>query len=234
MNRSRWIPVAVVLALCGLSGSARAGLVTINFSGPVTQKNDPGNLVSPSFGAPGTTVSGVLQYDTAAPPFATSSGVSDYPYSNFSLSLNGTTLPGHIVPIGYDVTVTDALFVGALLHAGGTLNDPGLFPHFSSGNIAFDLNDFTTTAFSSTNLPTSLNLAAFQEKTFQITMQATTVGDIAPSLSQSVNISGTIDNLSVDTSKPRETPEPASGLLFGLGLLGTAAVAWRRQRASAA
>jgi hypothetical protein len=209
-------------------------MVTINFSGHVTQKSDPTNLVSSSFGALGTTVSGVLQYDTALPPIAPGASVADYAYSNFSLSLNGTTLPGHLVPVGDDVTVTDALFIGALLHAGGTLNDPGLFTHFSGGFIAFDLNDFTATAFSSTALPTSLNLAAFQEKTFHINLQATDPAILAPSAPRSVDISGTIDSVSVEVTKPAAAPEPASCVLFGLGLLGTAALARRARRGSGA
>jgi hypothetical protein len=225
--------VGVLLGLCSLSGSARADLVTITFTGHVTQKTDPTNLVSPSFGALGTTVSGVLQYDTALPPLAGGPSVADYAYSKFSLSLNGTTLPGHLVPVGDDVTVTDASF-GALFHAGGTLNDPGLFAHFSGGFTAFDLNDFTATAFSGTALPTSLNLAAFQEKTFHINLQATDLATLAPSEPRSVDVSGTIDSLTVEARKPEAAPEPASCLLFGIGLLGTVALAGRGRRASGA
>jgi hypothetical protein len=232
MNTRRWFPVGVVLGLCGLSGSARADLVTITFSGHVTQKTDPTTLVSPAFGTPGTAVSGVLQYDTALPPIAPGPSASDYAFSKFSLSLNGTTLPGHL-SLGYDVTVNAALF-NASLHAGGILNDPGLFAHFSSGNIAFDLYDGSGTAFSSTNLPTSLNPAAFQSKTFQINLQATGFGILAPPVDRSLAISGTIDNLSVQDTKPRAAPEPASCLLFGLGLVGTAALTRRRRRASGA
>jgi hypothetical protein len=232
MSRSGWVSVAVVLSLCGLSGRARADMVTIHFSGHVTQKTDATGLVSSTFGTPGTTVDGVLRYDTALPPIAPGAPVADYAYSNFALSLNGTALPGHLVPVADDVTVTDALFIGALLHAGGTLNDPGLFPHFSGGSIAFDLNDFSATAFSSTALPTSLNLAAFQDKTFHINLQATDPAILAPTAPRSVDISGTIDSLSVEDSKPAAVPEPASCLLFGLGLLGTAALVRRERRAS--
>jgi hypothetical protein len=232
MNRSRWIAVGVVLGLCGLCGPARADLVTINFSGPVTQKTDSTNLVSPSFGAPGTTVSGVLQYNTALPPLATNPSANDYAFSKFALSLNGTNLPGHL-SLGYDVTVIAALF-DASLHAGGVLNDPGLFAHFSGGTIAFDLTDTSGTALSSTNLPTSLNLAAFLGRTFQINLQATDPAILAPPVDRFVVIEGTIDSLSVEVTKPRAAPEPASCLLFGLGLLGTAALARRRPRASGA
>jgi hypothetical protein len=232
MNRSGWIPVAVVLGLCGLTGSARADLVTIQFSGQVTQKTDLSGLVSPSFGAPGTSLTGVLQYDTALPPLGTGSLANDYAFTKFSMSLNGTTFPGH-VSLGYDVTINVApTFDG--LHAGSLLNDPGLFPNFSGGNMAFDLSDFLLTAITSPNLPTSLNLAAFQSKTFQITLQASNPAVIVPTVDQSVAISGNIDNLSVTDTKPGAAPEPTSCLLFGIGLLGTASLVRRGRRTSGA
>jgi hypothetical protein len=229
MNQCQWAPVAF-LGLCALAGPARADLVTINFSGHVTERTDPTNLLPPSFGTLGAPVTGVLQYDTAVPPLIPGLNISDYAFTKFSLSLNGTTLPGQ-VSLGFDVTVTNALFLGAMLHAGGTINNPGLFPNFSGGNIAFDLSDPTATAFSGVSLPTSLSLAAFPSKTFQINLQANDPPGIAPTVDRSASIFGNIDTLSVDVAKPQQVPEPASCLLFGIGLLGTAALARRRRAA---
>jgi hypothetical protein len=228
MNRTRWLAVAVVLGLYSAPGSARADLVTINFSGPVTLKTDPFALVPSSFGAVGTTISGVLQYDTTVAPLASGPGLADYPFTNFSMTLNGTTLPG-LLSLGYDVTVINQLFL-ASLHAGGVLTDPGLFPHFSGGNISFDLTDGSGVALSSTNLPTNLSLSAFLGRTLQINLQATDPGTIAPSVVQNVEILGTINNLSVNVTKPKTAPEPASCLLFGIGLVGTAGLARQRGR----
>src|SRR5262249_49391840 len=161
-------------------------------------------------------------------PLGTRTFANDYAYSNFSLAVSGTTFPAHL-SLGYDVTVTAGPF-DASLHAGGVLNDPGLFAHFSGGTIAFGLSDFSGPAFSSTNLPTSLSLGAFQGKTFQVLLQANDPRILAPSVDRVVDIAGTMDGLSVEVTKARATPEPASWLLFVLGLPGAAALARRRRQ----
>jgi hypothetical protein len=112
MKPSQWLPVALVLGLCAVCGSARADIITILYQGTVNQKTDPGGLLAPPFGAPGTHVNGVVQYDTAAPPIAPGPGVADYPFNIFSMTMNGTTFPGH-VSLGYDITVSQIPFFNA-------------------------------------------------------------------------------------------------------------------------
>jgi hypothetical protein len=96
------------------------------------------------------------------------------------------------------------------------------------------LSDFSGTALSSSNLPTSLNLASFQSTTFHLNLQSHDPFVDGPPVNASADISGNIDSIQLQDVKPQATPEPASWLLLGLGLLSAPVLVKLRRKSAAA
>jgi PEP-CTERM motif len=197
--RALGVIVAGLLITSFSSVGAVAGLVTVDFSGTVTKVDTskiPGTKVGDSF-------SGTLVYDSDTPVTTPGTNLARYTASQ-------------PLPAGVGITLT----VGGIMYAAESThvmqltvaNDgpapfPDAFTAFASVNVGgvatsatFGVGDSTGTAFSSTALPTSLDLSKF------------TTGEFVLGSTDSPILEGTINLQSV--------PEPGSAVLLGIGVLG--------------
>ncbi len=203
--RALGVVIAAFMITLIFTLGAEAGLVTVDFSGSVTVVDTSlitGTKVGDSF-------SGTLVYDsstpktsmagadpaiyTALPPLASGLGIT--------LTVGGVTYAGETgyaeqLMVGYHLkgTYPDLFTAAAYVNVGG-----------SATLASFGLGDETGTVFSSTALPTSLDLNKFSVGTFALAGQG-----------GAANIfQGTLSLL-----QPAAVPEPGSAVLLGIGALG--------------
>jgi hypothetical protein len=192
------ILAASVIALAP-TRSARAGMVTVDFSGSVTGVNTsafPGTAIGDSF-------SGKLIYDSSqAPSSAPGANPAVYTYAppigslGISLTLGGTTFDAESgdamqIQIANNFMGFDAFIATAFVNVGGTPT-----------RVDFALQDLTAAVFSSTALPTSVDLSKFTKGLFSVP-GPTGGADL---------LDGKISLASV--------PEPSAAVLLGLGAVG--------------
>jgi hypothetical protein len=204
-----------LLTLAGLLASevSRAETISYTLSGTVlTAWGNPFNGISPQAGDP---ITGLFTYDTAS-TLITNSGTQIVYY--------GQPLPNHISLTLRGVTFeTGASFTAMVANNLGRLSAPydqldlydyapgfpGAVPENSL--IEIQLTDFTGTAFSSTSLPHTLNLAAFNSQ-----------GNNLETVADGVNSGVTFQ---INSLSP--IPEPSVGLLL-ISALALARVRLRR------
>jgi hypothetical protein len=201
----------LVLALVS-ARPTEAGIVTVNFSGTVTSIDDPSGYISGT--NLGDSFSGTLVYNSSA--------TVDLPGANpahYTFLPNGTN--PFVAPLGITLTVGSHTF--STLYTGlmqltvqndlASSNYPDAFGAVADVKVGntfslagFVLGDKTGTVFSSTALPTSLDLSQF------------TVGEV-----NLVSPSANGTNVFVGTINLSSVPEPASMTLMALGVIGAAA-----------
>jgi PEP-CTERM motif len=200
------ISVLLITAITAIT--AEAGQVTVNFTATVTSVDS--SVISGT--AIGDLFTGTLVYDSSVPV--------DTPGANPAVY---TTLPPLPSPIGISVTVGGNTFgrvSNSVLQVQVGNDLPGTFPDVFTAVSLVDVNgtskfasfgvaDTTGTVFSSTALPTSLDLSKFTNGVFQI--GTSTSGVI---------LTGDIHVGSV--------PEPSSFMLLAIGILGSGI--WARRR----
>jgi hypothetical protein len=139
---------------------ALAEVVTHNFMGAITFVSGTPFGLSPSIGQQ---VQGSFTYDTSLPPAFDTGSIAGYiqpPPSGMSVVISGVTLQSQT---NNSFQVQNNNF--------GSDGINGFFKSISvggvptSGTMNFNLSDSTATAFSSTALPSSLNIASFNLRT---------------------------------------------------------------------
>ncbi len=196
--------------------AARAGLVTYQFTGTVTQGSSPLLHIQT-----GDSLVGTFTLDTSVPNTSTSPGQGFYLQNEaLVLRFSGVTLRADqfvsVVtdngPPGFD---TDQFHVGAadFVAAGG--------PPLSHGEVvnSFDLIDSTATVFSSVALPTSLDLSRFDHQRGLLVVR----NGIVPESLVHYSID-TIENIS------SAVPEPGGLELVAAAAAGLTLRAWRKRR----
>jgi hypothetical protein len=208
--RALGVGVAALLITLFSSLGAVAGLVTVDFSGTVGKVDTskiPGTKVGDSF-------SGTLVYDSDTPLTTPGTNLARYTASEplpakmgITLTVGGTTYGAELDHVMQLTVVNDQM---------GTSADAfTAFAFVNVGGVAtsatFGLEDKPGTVFSSTALPTSLDLSKF------------TLGTFILGPTDSPILAGTINLQSV--------PEPGSAVLLGIGALaGGFLVRWQRVR----
>ena len=207
--------VVAGLAITALSAiNADAGQVTVNFTGTVMQADAssfPGAAAGDSF-------SGTFVYDSSQPidpPGTENPGV----YTFLPPLASGLGMSVTIGGVTYAAETSDLMQIQIANDVGGATPDAFVATAFINvGGVAkrvdFGLGDSTGTVFSSTALPTSLDLSKFDSGVFEV-LGATG----SPHL-----FDGTI-NVGLAS-----VPEPSSGMLLGLGVLGAGVWSLRRRR----
>ena len=225
-NYRRLLAVATLVALCG-SAPAQAALVSYNFAGTITSAGDPLGNFSISTGDP---FAGSFTYDTTLA--VALSGPGNVLYEKpapiapmaFSLTVNGTqyTAANSSAPLGLQVTndagglqdqfVYRTAFGGSLVHP---LSGSYLF-----SNMALSLHDSTGGVFSSTAIPSSLDLNDFD------------LTGISLNLSQNLGDPGSETLFLGPITSLTLVPEPSSVMLMltAVSLIGFARRAIRRDR----
>ena len=217
-NHRRLLAVGTLLAFCG-SAPAEAALVSYNFSGAITTASDP----LASFGiSPGDTFAGSFTYDTSLS--VVSSGPGNVLYeqpvpiapSALSVTVNGVqyAAANSSAPLRIQVTnnagglqdqfVYHTVFAGSLVQP--------LSGSYPFSNMALSLHDSSGTVFSSTAIPSSLDLTDFDVAMFSINLSQ----DLGDPASETLFL-GTITWLT-------SVPEPGSLMLMltALPLIGLA------------
>jgi hypothetical protein len=207
-----------MITLCSTLG-AEAGLVTVDFSGSVTVVDTsliPGTKVGDSY-------SGTLVYDSSTPE-TSMSGSDPAVYTALPPLASGLGITLTVGGNTYAAELGDAEQLTVAYHYMGTSDVFAAVAYVNVGGSAtmaeFGLRDITGKVFSSTALPTSLDLSKFSEGEFALAAQ-----------SGGTNIfEGTINLQSV--------PEPGSAVLLGIGALAGAGcllrARWVRARRCAA
>lgn len=216
----------VVGTLLALGGVARADSVTYNFTGTITSS-------TASSISTGNTFSGQFTFDPAAvgtgsPTFMTYDG------QTFSVNISGS--PGYSVtattPPGIQVQNDGTDFFAVAGTPSVIPFPPPAPPEWNPGindsSMALFLSDSTGTAFSSANLPSSLDLSAFDSATFSLTVSWYFTPPEGVTQQYTDDIEGNITSLTL--APPSAVPEPASATLAGLGLASLLGYGWRRRR----
>lgn len=169
----RLLAVGTLLAFFG-SSPAQAALVSYNFAGAITTASDP--LVN--FGiVVGNPLAGSFTYDTSLGVVSSGPGNVVYEQSaplTFSVTVNGVQYSAANSSAPLRVQVTDnsgglndqfvfhTVFAGSLVHP--------LSGSYPFSNMALSLHDSSATVFSSTAIPSSLDLNDFDIAGFSLNL----------------------------------------------------------------
>ncbi len=199
-----------VASLFLLMGAARAGTVTVQFTGNVDNVFE-----DDAFGdiAPGDQILGSFRFDTSAPDLIPNDpAAASYRFA---------------APFGLDVTIgSHAFTASALLNIAifnGSADQYAVLAGNESGNLDVEifLQDSSGTALSDDHLPSTVPLLdAFDLREFQFVDQSS---------DGLVELDGTITSM---TDPPTPTPEPSQCLLVLMISAGLVAIE-RRRRARA-
>ena len=207
---------------------ANASVLTFNFDAEYFSAGGTGdttNVTDFSAGlVVGQIIHGSFSYDTSSAPFSTSStsnsNTAYYP-ATLSFIIPSVTLSSVSafvsVQDGFDPTSNDVFGVTAQLQQ----TPPGHLLDFISGVVLAAVPDLYT----STSLPTSLNLSDFDSHFLSLTDTDYSF----PGIIQSLGETGAVF-IVTDIQPASETPIPAALPLFatGLGVLGL--LGWHRKR----
>jgi hypothetical protein len=207
---------AVMAWLAGAAGRAQAGVMTVNFSGLITSVPDPHNLLGGTVQV-GDPFSGSFTYDTSATNVG-SGDIGQYVYNPLTPPL------GIVINVGgYSFQPSGAMVIDVRINqpSGPTsalVATDGATEASLAGTPllgAFVLGDSAGTTITTTALPTSLDLSAFD------------VRGIAVDVSRGTNIGRLFEG----EIRLSAVPEPASAALLGVGIAALVAVGLRRRPA---
>jgi hypothetical protein len=219
---------AVLFAALFLTGPADAGVITFNFTATFTSVQDTGDVSTlPNLAAGlvvGQSISGSFSYDTSIAGFNTGANTS---YNGATLS---ATLPSGVVSSGPSTTTTtiqhnalaDQLFLSASL-IFSSLVGPDL-----ETLGAVSLYDPTGTAFSSVDLPTSIDLNTFSSKTYTVQEDAYYIYSVAPDTNIGF-VGSRFINFDLTSLSVAAVPEPSTWALMLVGFAGIGFMAYRRK-----
>jgi hypothetical protein len=159
-NKTKVFFALFVILVCSM-GSTSAAVLTFRFTGAVTFVGGTPFGLSPSIGQQ---VQGSFTYDTSLPAAFDTGSVAGYIQplpSGMSLLISSVTLQSQgnaslqVLNNAFGVDNLNGFFVP--ISVGGVSQS-------NSSSISFSLSDFSQTAFSSTALPLSLNVASFSQR----------------------------------------------------------------------
>jgi hypothetical protein len=219
---------AVLFAALSLNEPADAAAITFNFTATFSSVQDTGDVSSlPDLAAGlvvGQTISGSFAYDTSVV-----AGYNDGISASYNGAALSATLPSGVVSSGPSTTTTtiqhnapaDQLFLSA------GLISPGSVGPFFVVLGAVQLYDPTGTAFSSVDLPTSIDLNTFSSKTYSVQESAYYIYSVAPDFNEGF-IGRRFINFDL-TSLSVAVPEPSTWAIMILGFAGVGFMAYRRK-----
>jgi hypothetical protein len=226
--------IAGVLALCGAGGANAATLVfsfDVTYNAAASAADTFGtttNLVDYSGGlVNGQTYHASFSYDPSSAPTSTSSGfpfnVALYPATlSFSIPSLTVSNAGATADVHNSISpLADFLKVSAFAQPAAP------FGHIITNTAMFQFNANSSTLFTSTALPTSLNLADFITPRFSLLEEDDLVTGAPFGV---LGLEFDVTNVSVGS----ETPLPAALPLFATGLGAFGLLGWRRKRKDAA
>ena len=245
MRRRIELAAAALLIFCGQSHSA---IVRYDFTGEITSAidNDPPTTPAIIFGteiAIGDAVTGFFEFDTAAAETASQPGASAYnqsPPLMFQIQVEGSVFRNDGVfatSVGNDLdfgggTIADAFAISD----GVETNVPDLTGTMivvddilRDGRISLQFNDFDATAFISTALPSSLNLADFELSPLSLGVPGATGRIFGTEPSGQVNPFVYSAEFSIDSLTLTAVPEPTA--MAFCGLAGICGLSRRRRNA---
>jgi hypothetical protein len=136
MRSHRLLALALLAATAG-AGPARAGLVTVVYSGSVSEPGGPY--------ATGTAFNGSFTYDSAAAAFGGGSNFADFPATSFTLDIGGDSLSSLSPAVEVDA-------FGRFIANGFALQGTG---PFAGGEVDLLFFDSSDPAFPLLQLPVS-------------------------------------------------------------------------------
>jgi hypothetical protein len=226
--------VACVLAACASMGAANAA--TLNFSFDMTYNaaasaagtaGTTTNLVDYSVGlVDGQTYHASFSYDPSASPTSTS---TNFP---FNIALYPATLSFSIPSLtvsnaGATADVHDAVVsLADFLRVSAITQPAAPTGHIITDEALFFMNANSSTLFTTTALPTTLNLSDFFSPQFLLEQ------DDSLATGASFGSTALVFDLT-NVSVASETPVPAALPLFATGLGGLGLLGWRRKKKAA-